>query len=301
MAAVDHPAVGHGDPHAGVRSRNRVGPGVLDERHTALGQRVFQDQGSILVLVRQHAIAAGHDGDLNPKLGVGVHELGARDTRAHHDEMFGQFIQVVELAPGENALTIGAGVGQHTWTGTCGDEHHIGLQDGAGAIRRGCLDPVKCHPDHVIDQFRAPGDQVYPGAAQPLGDIRGLLGGEALDATVDLRQRNLGVLHIDVKAQVGRAPQVGAHTRRGDERLGRHAVEQHARATDPVRVDHRHLGGASLMSRGHECRLVSRWSSANDHDARSHANNLQALPGPGSPSREQVLSPSGSSPRIDDH
>ncbi|AGM30271.1 hypothetical protein MM1S1540310_3287 [Mycobacteroides abscessus subsp. bolletii 1S-154-0310] len=55
------------------------------------------------------------------------------------------------------------------------------------------------------------------------------------------------------------------------------------------------------MSRGHECRLVSRWSSTNDHDARSHANNLQALSGPGSPSREQVLSPSGSSPQIDDH
>ena len=46
------------------------------------------------------------------------------------------------------------------------------------------------------------------------------------------------------KPRLRRAAQFGAHAGRGDERLGRHAVEQHARPADAVGVDHGDLGNA---------------------------------------------------------
>ena len=53
---------------------------------------------------------------------------------------------------------------------------------------------------------------------------------------------DLGGVDADVVAEALGAAQLGAHAGGGDERLGRHAVEQHAGAADAVGVDDRHLG-----------------------------------------------------------
>ncbi len=76
---------------------------------------------------------------------------------------------------------------------------------------------------------------------------------------------------LDVEAQVGGAAQFGAHAGRGDERLGRHAVPQHAGAADAVAVDDGDLGDVGAAGRGDQCRLVAGGPAADDHDAGCHA------------------------------
>ena len=97
---------------------------------------------------------------------------------------------------------------------------------------------------------------------------------QRLDAVVDLRQRDLGVLDVDVEAEIGRPAQLGAHAGRGDERLGRHAVAQHARAADAVGVDDGDLGDLGSAGGGDERRLVAGGPAADDHDAGRHRLNL---------------------------
>ena len=75
-------------------------------------------------------------------------------------------------------------------------------------------------------------------------------------------------------SKIGSAPQFGAHTRGCDEGLGRHAVEQDARAADAVAVDDGDAGDLRAAGSGDKCRLISGGSAADDHDAGSHRTNL---------------------------
>ncbi len=74
----------------------------------------------------------------------------------------------------------------------------------------------------------------------------------------------------DVEAEAVGAPQLGAHAGRGDERLGRHAVEQHAGATDAVGVDDGDLRDVGAAAGRHQRRLVPGGPAADDHDAGNH-------------------------------
>ena len=76
------------------------------------------------------------------------------------------------------------------------------------------------------------------------------------------------------KPEVGRAAQLGAHAGRGDERLRRHAVPQHAGAADAVAVDDGDLGDVATAGRGDQCRLIAGGPAADDHDAGCHGLNL---------------------------
>ena len=146
------------------------------------------------VLVGQHPVPAGGHRHLHAQLGVGVHELGTGDPRAHHDEMFGQRLQVVELAPGQDALAVRLGRRQYPRAGPGGDQHHVGVVF-TGASRRapGGPDAVAGQAGAGVDQLAAAGDHFDTHAAQLSGDVGRLLGGQPLDAGMDLRQRDLGV------------------------------------------------------------------------------------------------------------
>ena len=84
--------------------------------------------------MRQDLIAAGDNRHRNAQFGVGVDELGASDAGADHDKVLGQLLQVIELAPVQDSLAVGLGVGQHPRAGAGGDQHDVGPQLADGAV-----------------------------------------------------------------------------------------------------------------------------------------------------------------------
>ena len=229
--------------------------------------------------MRQDLVAAGHHGDRHAELGVRVDELGAGHAGPDDDEVFGQLVEVVELAPVEDAFAVGLRAAQYTRAGASGDEYDIGLDLADRSIVLGDLDGVCSHARHIVDQLAAAGDQRHALVAQPFGNVGGLRGGQGLDTLVDLRQRDLGVLEFEGVPEVGRSAQLGTHACRCDQGLGRHAVPQHARAADAVGVDDGDLGDLTAASGSDERRLIARGATADDHDAGCHGFNASQAGG----------------------
>ena len=221
--------------------------------------------------MRQDLIAAGHHRHGDAEFGVGIAELRAGDTGAHDHQVFGQFGEVIELAPVEDSLAVRLGAGQHPGTRAGRDQHHVGLEHTDLAVMGGDLNPVVCHPGHVVDQFGVAGHHSDLLAQQLGADIGGLRAGQGLDAVVDLGERDLGVLDTDVETQARGPAQLGAHPGGGDEGLGRHAVEEHAGPADTVGIHHGHLGDLGPVAGRHQSGLITGRSPADDHDPRLHA------------------------------
>ncbi len=265
--------------HAVGGPGHRVGAGVLDQLHAAVGEGLLEHGRRVGVLVRQDLVAAGHHGDGYAEFGVGVAELGSGDAGPDDDEVSRQFRQVVELAPVQDPLAVGLGIRQHSRAGPGGDQHDVGLERADPAAGGGDLHAVVGHAGGVVDQLAA---TVHHGDAltqQLVADVGGLRLRQRLDAVVDLVQRDLGVLDRDVEPETGGASQFGAHAGRCDERLGRDTVPQHACAPDAVGVDHGDLGNLGPASGGHQSGLVAGGTAADDHDARCHGLNASQAGG----------------------
>ena len=182
--------------------------------------------------------------------------------------MVGQRLQVVELAPGQNALAVGLRGRQTRGAGAGGDQHHVGVVGAGAAVRAVALTQWDARPGLRSTSSTSAGDHLDARVEQLGVDVGGLGGGQRLDPLVDFRQRDLGVVDVDVEAQLRCPAQFGAHAGGGDERLRRHAVEEHRRAADAVRVDDGDLGVARCRD---ECRLVTGRPSPDDHDAARHS------------------------------
>ncbi len=184
-----------------------------------------------------------------------------------------KFGQVVELAPVQDPFAVWPGVRQHSRAGPRGDQHDVGLERADPAAGGGDLHPVMGHAGGVVDQLAATLNHGDALTKQLVSDIGGLRLRQRLDAIVDLVQGDLGVLDRDVEPETRRATQFGAHAGGCDERLGRDAVPQHARAPDAVGVDHGDLDDIGSASGGHEGGLVAGGAAADDHDASCHGPN----------------------------
>src|SRR5271155_1551138 len=125
--------------------------------------------------------------------------------------MVGQRLQVVELPPGQNPLAVGLGGRQNPRAGAGGDQHDVGVVAGGGAVLGGCLDAVGCQTGALVDQLTPAGDHLDARVDQLGVDVGGLRGGQRLNPLVDVRQRDLGVVDVDVETQLRPAAQFGAH------------------------------------------------------------------------------------------
>src|SRR5262249_56626735 len=105
------------------------------------------------------------------QFGVGVHELGAGDPRAHHDEVVGQLLQVVELPPGQDALAVRLGREQDPRAGAGGNEHDVGVVLAGGAVGGGRLDAVAGQAGRGVTQLAARGNHIDTHAEQLGGDV----------------------------------------------------------------------------------------------------------------------------------
>ncbi len=149
MRALDPTAVGEGDLDAVVRALDRLRPGPGEDVHALRAEDELEDVGGVLVLTGQDLLTGGHERDLGTEGPVGGGELGARDAGADDDEVFGQVFELVELGPGEDALTVGLRGGELTRVGADGEEDRRGPQRVLRAVVLDDLDAV------TADELRA--------------------------------------------------------------------------------------------------------------------------------------------------
>ena len=191
--------------------------------------------------------------------------------------MLGQRVEVVELAPVQDALAVGLRAGQHPRAGAGGDQHDVGLEH-ARSMPSGVVTLTRCAamPRHVVDSSPRPAISVDTHRCAAERRCR-RTAAAASDLTRLLMLRQIEILASSMamsKPRPRRAAQLGAHAGGGDERLRRHAVPQHARPADAVAVDDGDLGYVAAAGGGDQRRLIAGGAAADDHDAGCHRLNL---------------------------
>ena len=237
VRAGDRAAVGERDDHAVAVAAHRLRPRLREDLHAALGEDVLQHGGGVGVLARQHPVAAGHERDLGAHLDVGRHELRPGDAGADDDQVLGQLGEVVELAPGEDALAVGLGVVEHARGGAGGDQHDVGGEHLAAAVGRAGLDGVQPRAlgssanAAVPRMIRTPSRSTRARTSADWAMARLLTRALTRGRSTPIASRST------VHAEVGGAAELDPHPGGGDERLGRDAVVEHAGAAHAVALD----------------------------------------------------------------
>src|SRR5207253_5886737 len=95
------------------------------------------------------------------------------DAGADHDQVPGQLGQVVQLAPGEDALAVGFGAGEHAGQGAGGDQDRVGFY-----LLVACLDRARAV------QAAVPLDHLDVLGGDPGGDVARLGPGQVGDPLV---------------------------------------------------------------------------------------------------------------------
>ena len=180
--------------------------------------------------------------------------------------MFGQFVEVVELGPGEDALTVGLRSRQLARMGTDGEEDRRGLECVFGAAGFDDVDLV------ASGQGRLALDSFHAGADEAFVDVVGLSVGEREDTLVDRfevggdsARIGFGVRGVlDPDTEPAGALDLIHHLSGGDERLRRHDIGEHGGTTTPILLDEHDIG--TELSRD-ERSFVAAGAAADDDDA----------------------------------
>jgi hypothetical protein len=236
MAAGHGGAVPEGDDDAVLGAFHRLGARAGQHRQPAAFEDALQDLGGVGVRAGQHPVAAGDQGDLGAQAVVGGGEFGAGDTGTDHDELFGQFVQIVDLGPVQDADAVRPGGGEFPRVGADRQQDRVGLDD-FGAVDGEDL-------DGVVVQHPAGADEDPDALLLQSGpDVVGLLPCQAQQAVVDVfevRAHDWGefaAVDVELDAQLAGLAHAGHQVRRRDQGLGRHDVGQHRGAAEAGAFD----------------------------------------------------------------
>lgn len=263
----DLAAVFERDDDTGLGRLDARGARLREHVHALSLEDLFDDLGRICVFVRQHALARGDERDLGSDVRVRVGELGARHTRADHDEVLGHVVHRVELGPGQDALAVGHRARQLTGAGADGDDDGVCFElvevsallarrddDAAGADeaalalhdRDACALELCLHVERLLAGER---EQASVDRLQVHCDLW-LVGSAGLAAHVELHAE--GVRIADRRRALGRR----------DQRLRRHDIGQHGRASDADALNERDV--STELCSGESCLSTSR-TAADDN------------------------------------
>ena len=255
--------VAEGDHDAVVRALHGLGAGAGEHLEPAAFEDVLEHLGGVGVRARQHLVAAGNQGDLGAQAVVGGGEFGAGDAGAHHDQFLGEFVQVVDLGPVQDALAVRAGGGQLARVGADRQQDGVGL-DGLGALGGQDLDGV------VVQQPPGADQDADVQVFQPGLDVLGLLPGQPQQAVVDVlevrahRRGKVAAVDVELHAQLRGLHHAGHQVGGRDEGLGGHDVGQHRGAAESRTLDD---GDLRPERGGHHGGFVAAGTSAEDGDA----------------------------------
>jgi hypothetical protein len=126
---------------------DRLGPGADHQLHATLDEVLFEDCGHLGIAVGQDLLSGHDQGHLRPECLEDVDELDAGDTRSDHDQVLGEFGQVVGVTGGQDALAVHFRPLRDPGFGSGGDESVVelhflfctlGIDDGAecGPVKR---------------------------------------------------------------------------------------------------------------------------------------------------------------------
>ena len=266
MPATARPSVSTTTHPVAVAGAPRPPASLLDHRAPAL-EDLSMHLGGVGVLAGQHPIAAGDQRDLRAQRAVRGGELRPGDPRADDDQMARQLLQVVELAPVEDPLTVRLAAGKHP-----------GRHPAPAGRRRSRTGAPRLVPPRA-DAHR-PGARAAdrgrrsrrpPRAAAARRMSSDCAAGERPDPAVQPRR-------VDRSPASSCSPSASApsHAWCGPPLvdtsvLRRDAVGQHAGAADPVTLDDRDL---RTQLDGDQRRLVARRSAAENRD--SHRSQFSA-------------------------
>ena len=167
----------------------------------------------------------------------GAGKLRPRHSRAHHDQVLGKFVELVDLLPRQDALPVGGSVGKHA-RACCGGEKNRVRGDFPRCIVVGYLDGGlgrQCAPTM---------DDLDPGLFEVLTNAGTLRVGELEDSLVDggevdAERRPVGVPTVDANSEVARCSRLIDRLRRCDQCFAGDAIGQDGLATDPAGADER--------------------------------------------------------------
>ena len=266
VAAGDLLARGEGDHHPVVGAAGGFGARAGAHGHAATREGVLEHVRGVRVGAGQHLLAGGDERDLATERPVGARELGAGHARAHDDQVLGQAVQLVQLGPVQDPLSVAGGGLELAGPRADGQQDHVVLML-AEALPCGIedLDPVgPVEPAAAVDQL-------HPRLREARADVRGLRGGEVLDPAVHGGEVDVEGLPGGGRAGVGvadaqlRGPgHLIEHVRGGDEGLrGHHVGEDRGAAQAPL-LDQ---DGRRAVACGGQRGLVAARSAAHDHHA----------------------------------
>jgi hypothetical protein len=241
VAAGDFGTVTEGDHHAVASALHRLGARPGQDRHTAALEDLFQHLGGVGIGAGKHPVAAGDQRDLRSQAVVGGGELGAGHTGTHHDELFRQLVQVVDLRPVEDPLAVGPRGGQFARVRADGQQDGVRF-NGFRALGRQDLDGL------VVQELAGAGQDADVLVFQAGLDVAGLLACEAQQAVIYVleigahHRHEVAPVDVELHAQVPRLTDARHQVRRRDQRLGRHDVGQHGGSAEAGALDDGDLG-----------------------------------------------------------
>ena len=122
---------------------NRAGPRPPHQGATSRGEDLLHHLGRVRIFTGQHPIAAGHQRHRHAELAVAARELRPGDAGSDDHQSLGQAGEVVDVAPGQNPLTVGLRRGQYPRRGPGAEQHDVGFEDlSRSSFRPDHLEPV---------------------------------------------------------------------------------------------------------------------------------------------------------------
>src|SRR4029450_3345919 len=115
-------------------------PGVLQRPQAAALEHLLDDHGGVLVLGREDAVAADHEGHLGAEAQEGGGVLGPGGPGPHHHQVLGDLAQFVDVLAGEDDLAVGGGGVHAAGVGPGGEQEGVALQPLGPAAVAGVLD-----------------------------------------------------------------------------------------------------------------------------------------------------------------
>ena len=128
------------DEDAIVDPLNRARAGVVQQGATSRGEHLLQNLSRVWIFTGQHPVATGHQRHRHPEFGVAARELRPGDAGSDNHQPLRQGGEVIDVAPGQNPLTIGSRRGQYPRRGPGAEQHDVSFED---------LSRSSSEPDHL--------------------------------------------------------------------------------------------------------------------------------------------------------
>ncbi|CNJ34252.1 Uncharacterised protein [Mycobacterium tuberculosis] len=252
---------GHDNAGAILGTLNSSRTGTGHHSHAATLKDVLQHAGCVLVLTGKHTVTRRHQGHLRTQTVIRRRELRTGHTRTNHNQLLGNLAEVVQLGPGQDALTVRHAGRHFTRMRTHRQQHKVRLQGVNQTRLVSYLDGV------AVQKLAGTVNNLHASRSQGTLNIGRLLLSQVADSAVHAVHINTKLRRLTLRvfnAQATRLGEAGHHIRRSDQRLRGHNVSQNGGATNGITLDQSHVRVG--CGSHHRC-LVAAGAATNNYNS----------------------------------